>query len=507
MQNIIYSKWLNKKYVPIVFILFILVFSCQKVEDEQPFEKILVRIGEKTISENEFLRRAEYTIRPKYCADNNYIHKKIVLNSLVAEKMMALEAGENNKLTQNEDFQLYLKGRKEQAMRQFLYYSDAYKKVELDSSELKKVYKVAGRTYDVSYFTVDSEDAANAIKTVIEDKDATFDEIFSELIGGEEVPRREIKWTQPEETVVHNSLFIEKVEKGQTIGPLKVDDESYLVIKVNGWKDELPITNNQIRRKMNEVKEVLLERKATKIYYNYISDLMRGKSVEFNEEIFRKLVNIVGPMYYKKEREKREAFNKKFWNKDDSEMILDDSINKLNEIMNDELLIIDGNSWTVGDYNKEIISHPLVFRKRKFPKNDFSEQFKFAIVDLIRDKYITQDAYKKNYDKANIVNQNYEMWKDNLLALYQKEEIIKTFNIKGRSELDIIVEKLNPYFNELQKKYNDIVEIDIELFEKINLTSIDMFVIQKNAPFPVIVPGFPQLTTDHSLDYGKKISD
>ena len=47
------------------------------------------------------------------------------------------------------------------------------------------------------------------------------------------------------------------------------------------------------------------------------------------------------------------------------------------------------------------------------------------------------------------------------------------------------------------------MEIDIKSFENIKLTNIDMFVIQKNAAFPVIVPGFPQLTTDHSLDYGK----
>jgi len=503
MQRLHIFPLIYKNSFFIVFMLFIIIFGCQDKKYEEPNEKILVRVGEKTISESEFLRRAEYTIRPTYCAGTNYIHKKIVLNSLIAEKMLALEAGENNKLSQNEEFQLYLKGRKEQAMRQFLYYNDSFKKVKLISNEIDEGYKTANRVYDISHFTVESEGAAKAIKSVMEEKGATFDEMFSELIGNEKVPRREISWAQPEETIIHNSLFLDKVEKGQTIGPLKVDDDSYIVIKVNGWKDELSITNSQIQERRNKVKEVLTERKAIKMHYNYISDLMKGKSVEFNEETFKKLVNIVGPLYYKSEQEKKEAFNKKFWNKDNNEMILEDSKSKLEEIRDNPLLTIDGNVWTVADYEKEIISHPLVFRKRKFAKNEFGEQFKLAIVDLIRDKYITQDAYEKEYDKVNIVKRNFEMWKDNLLALYQKEEMIKSFNIKESSEIEIIENKLNPYFNELQLKYNDVVEIDTDSFEKINLTNIDMFVIQKNAAFPVIVPGFPQLTTEHSLDYGR----
>ena len=49
------------------------------------------------------------------------------------------------------------------------------------------------------------------------------------------------------------------------------------------------------------------------------------------------------------------------------------------------------------------------------------------------------------------------------------------------------------------------VEINTDELEKIQLTRIDMFAIQQNVPFPIIVPSFPLLTTDHRLDYGRKI--
>ncbi len=99
----------------IVFILsFIIFFRCT---EQGGHEKILVKIGDRTISADEFIRRAEYTIRPPYCSSNSYVHKKIVLNSLIAEKIMALEAGNENSFLETEKVKNRLLGRKEQAMK------------------------------------------------------------------------------------------------------------------------------------------------------------------------------------------------------------------------------------------------------------------------------------------------------------------------------------------------------------------------------------------------------
>ena len=49
---------------------------------------ILVEINDRVITKNDFIIRSEYTIRPSYCKSNNQIHKKIILNSLIAEKLL-----------------------------------------------------------------------------------------------------------------------------------------------------------------------------------------------------------------------------------------------------------------------------------------------------------------------------------------------------------------------------------------------------------------------------------
>ena len=100
------------------------------------------------------------------------------------------------------------------------------------------------------------------------------------------------------------------------------------------------------------------------------------------------------------------------------------------------------------------------------------------------------------------------MWKDHLLALYKRNQYLKSlgkFDNFSKNYLSIIENDLNPFVMELQKKYDNMIEINTDIFENIELTKIDMFVFQNNVPFPVIVPQFPLLTTHNKLDYGKKL--
>ena len=71
--------------------LFTFCFIGCSVQPKIPEEQILARIGSSIITTQDFIRRAEYTLRPAYCRQANYVHKKIVLNSLIAEKLTAME--------------------------------------------------------------------------------------------------------------------------------------------------------------------------------------------------------------------------------------------------------------------------------------------------------------------------------------------------------------------------------------------------------------------------------
>ena len=66
---------------------------------------------------------------------------------------------------------------------------------------------------------------------------------------------------------------------------------------------------------------------------------------------------------------------------------------------------------------------------------------------------------------------------------------------------------MNNYVDSLQVKYNDEIYVNVDAFNEIRLTRIDLFALESNAAYPIVVPGFPILTTDNKLDYGQRLEE
>ena len=149
-----------------IFVTFFCFIRCT-VETAGSELNVLAKVGSRTITLQDFIRRAEYSIRPLYCRQANYIHKKIILNSLIAEKLLALEAEKAKiDLLDYSFFQSFIRGRSEQAMRQLHYYEKFYKQVELDSAAVLNAYKLAGRTVDITFLNFPDLNSANTIKNL-----------------------------------------------------------------------------------------------------------------------------------------------------------------------------------------------------------------------------------------------------------------------------------------------------------------------------------------------------
>ena len=496
---------------PIWIILGIglIALNCSKKVPEQPDQLVLAKIGDRILTVEEFLKRSEYNIRPVYCKMDNYIHKKIVLNSLVAEKLFAFEAGENNQLTKSPAFQNYIKGRKEQDMRKWLFKEEGLEKAQVDTNKIKKAFRYAGREYEIAYFTVNSDSVAKDIHNKINSKNYTFEKVFNEILPLGKLPKRTVQWEKEENPVIHEALFSDDLKVGQVIGPLNAEDKVYTTIKILSWTDKPAITDEQIKQRWRDVKQKLLRQESNKVYTKFVLNLMKGKEVKFNGDVLFKLADIVKPFYLFTSSDKEEAFKQGYWEKGKQDKIPKDEIeNNFKEINDQPLLTINGQIWTVANLRDEISLHPLVFRKRNINNSEFPEQLKFAIVDLIRDKYITKEAYQRGYDKINTVIQDTDMWQDYALSLFQREKYLESVGNEYDFSTDYmkaINKYLNAYVDSLQVKYSDQIEINMKIFEKLKLTRIDMFVMDQNVPYPTVVPGFPILTTEHKLDYGREM--
>lgn len=493
-----------KKCVKII-VLFsgLLILGC--TSDSETDKSVLVQIGDKYITSDEFIFRSEYTIRPEWCRGENYIHRKITLNSLIAEKLLALEAGTETFLDKDPDIQAYLKGRKEQEMRQLHFQKTAVDQVILNDQKFNTALKNSERTYKVELIPIGDDKIAAQLSKDLSQNDLTFTEIKDEIVkAGGTIQELELRYDSPLDDVIYKALFqSEKIKKGQVIGPIQLDENAYSLIRINGWIRRPLMTDTDSRQRLKDMKEKETSVAAMDIYVNWIKELMRGKQIDFNYDVLRALVDIVGPAYFQAKDNSELKMQKSFWQlENEDEINIDDIANRIDDIKSQPLLKIDNQTWTVERFEQELKVHPLVFRNPKMSKRQFAEQFRLAIADMIRDRYITDDAYDKGYDKDKRLNQRYSMWEDNLKAEYMKETILKNADYENKNDQKTIDEIIDPHVQKLFKKYSDQIQINTQLFETIELTDIDVFVIQENVPFPVYVPHFPRLTTHDKLDFG-----
>ncbi|MBN1542827.1 hypothetical protein JW992_11830 [candidate division KSB1 bacterium] len=463
--------------------------SCGRQEPQEP--KIVARIGSRVLTVDEFVRRAEYTVRPAYCRGDNTVHKKIVLNSLVAEKLLAWEAEDSSELNPDESLLLHLQARKEQAMRR-IYYQNLRSQITLTDPEIRNAYRFAGRTVELEAeaFPPDATDADQADRI---DSVEQFDRDNEPL-------RRRIAWSDPVPQQVHAALFNDSLRVGQTIGPIVQVDGSALMMRVSGWSDEPALSESAVNERLQTVQKHLIDVHTTRLWAKEIWRLMRGKRLRLNPQGFDALVRLLQPLYF--ERDETDDLLQPA----DSALSMRQELGLVPDDQNEQPLYeIDGVAVTLGEFQRLLRIHPLVFRNNKFPASRFPYELRTAIADLVRDIALTREAYQRDYDRDPEVVEETEMWRDALLAQRQIRFYLIKHAADGWSEDDIVERILTPYVDALQKKYSDQIQIDVDAFDAIRLTRIDLVALERNAPFPLVVPDFPQVTTDPVLDYGRRL--
>lgn len=514
-----------KKYIyliiPTAIILLVLFLQINETEENTNYQDtviasstligensndgVLAKVGNKIIYIDEFYRRAEYTIRPKYCNGNYNIDKMIILNSLIGEKLLAIEYENRKHIKENEHLKKYIQGRREQAMRQVLYLKKGTEKVKLESTEILRNYRVSGRKYNFEYFAVENEYDSKEVAKLIFKKNQDFADIYTAYTSSDKIPTKEIDYFSDELPKIQKAVFADTLSRNQILGPIVIDDSTRLFMRVKEWTDRIAFGQQEAEQRLNDVKQKLSNEKAETIYSKYIAELMKGKKLDFNREVFYKLANILGPAYLRKDKEKKDRFLESTLNKPNEIPKMENFGSEIEQIVNEQLFKINDDIWKVSDLQNYLEIHPFVFRKKRIGNREFARHLQFAIIDLIQDKYLTEEAYKMGLDKDFRVLQYEYLFRDANIALYGKYEYLKTQNVEGKNWLEIVKENLTPYIRELQKKYSDSIEINITEFNKIRLTTVDLFATQRGVPFPIVVPSFPLITTSHQLDYGIKI--
>ena len=429
----------------------------------------LAIVGENVITKNDFMKRAEYTIRPQYCNSSNNIDKKIVLNSLIAEKILAAEC----KPELDIDKKRFLRGITDQAMRRVMLEDQVNSNLAIDSQIITDLYNKSLISYEVDFLSFSNKNL-DSIKWALE-TEKNFTDI-SRIISTKPANKK-LRFLNSSKKV-QKELFNKERNLSEIIGPIEISNNEYILIKIIN-KNRIPIIGLENQKKHYEdIKDNYIELESIEIRKHQISNIMSDKKIEFNKKVFLKLANYY---YYNNDRK---------------------SIN-----LEDILFTLDNKQWTIDELIQLNHFNPLIFRESYDNISEFYEQFKLGIVDIIQNHYITLKAYEMNYSNHPAVVKERRVWKDYMLASYKKEQLINNYKFESNSfdnEYKIIEKILNKELDALFSKYSDLILIDVDMFNKIQLSNIDMFAVNINQPYQLTVPPFPRLTTKINLDYGVK---
>jgi hypothetical protein len=487
--------------ITISAILLLLTLTCSNTSKiDESNETILVRIADRSITVQDFLNRMELSPRPFYCSGSSEKEKAIALNSMIAEKMLAIEAGDECKPLKNELFSAYIKGRKEQFMRDKLYEIEAMKKCELDSISVNKGIKAAQMNYEVEFFMLPKE-TATKIQDMLTETLYTASQIFEQLSEKHRPQSRRVNYLDNDVMPIQEALFNKPVPENEVVGPINIDDENYLFMRIKDFKYSPALSATEHARRAELVVEKMTFEQARANWDDYVYRVMDGKNIKFDRATFEALLKMFSAKTLR----------------DDSNLKLDDITEDINEIiinqddefetfLRESFFSIDGEVWTVGDFRKLVLSHPIVFRDDEINSpREFVKAFRTAILDVIQDSAINQEGYKRNIDKLPGIQRKTLIWQDFFVAKYQQEKYLDQIrkradfdpeNLKGNKNTTI-----DTYIDSLQQQYQSKIELNFEEYNKIKLINTQMIGIRPKVPYPDLVPAFPANAIDEDVGY------
>lgn len=487
-----------KKYF-ITFLLLLAVACSKNSKMENLGDKILVRVGDRVITVKDFQNRMELTPRPFYCKGTTEKDKAIALNSMIAEKLMALETGTDCQPFKNEVFNSYIKGRQEQYMRDKLYELEAMKKVTLDSLEVLKGLDAAQMNYEVEYYML-PKTIANEIKTEVKKSPEAVSAIFKHMVDTQPPRTRAVKFLDNDIKPIQDILFKDVLPNDAIVGPLDIDGDNFLFMRVKDFKYTPAISETEHSKKVQLVVEKLTFDHAQQHWNDYVNKVMDGKKIDFNRKTFEALLKLFISKYQGADKENE--FNLS----EEINDILISKEQKIHTLLEEPFFEINGDVWTVAEFRKLVMSHPIVFRSDEIHSpREYVKAFRTAVLDVIQDHFVNQEGYKQNIDKLPEIQRKTLIWQDSFIAKYQQQKYLDDLSQRPDFDKSRLSGNENTYIDEyidnLQEKYKSKIELNKEAWKQLKLISTDLFGMRPKTPYPDLVPPFPANAIDEKVDY------
>jgi len=294
---------MKKKSLPILFSLFIILFSSKIFSQnltEENFnnlkDKIVATVGDDKITGEEFLQRYEFTpLFRKQIKRMTQSLKLEFLYSLISEKLWASQAKDLGYDTLS--VMKYVSSKLEDMfVRDALYRRKIKDKVKISDKELLQGYMRYNTNLEVNYLFADSLGQIEKLYHLLK-VGVPFDSLLSTRPeAAEQLKPREIGYGQMDE-VVEDSLYALKI--GQFTEPVYSEEGWYIFRLTNKISQVMTGTKEDA---VKAVKATIGARKEEKFYREYFDKFFKNQKVEADAHLFRSLARKISYIFTQKKK-------------------------------------------------------------------------------------------------------------------------------------------------------------------------------------------------------------
>lgn len=471
----------------ILLILWLVTdFFCQVIEPERG----LARVGDKIISENEFLERYELT--PGINKHNKKLRESSKIDflyTLITEKLWALEATAIG-LDTTEVMAFSKSAFEKMFVRDELYKREILDKIEITDEELIDGYEKNLTTLKINFLFSTDEEEIYILYNLLE-AGIPFDTILSESPEFEEQPEPiEIVYGQMDEEI-EDSLY--RLSVGEFTAPV-LTPEGWYIFMLKNKTGQMLSSNKEIEDSRNTVSKIIKARKEKEIYREFYLNFFQGKSVDVNAFLYESMAQKISTVLTKKkELEKIKDGDPVF-------LLADEVVSIEEQLGVDSLkmsfILLDENPISLKQFIRTIAFDG-------FKVTDCRIEAVRAALDLmarrtIEQELLAEEGYKHNLQLLPEVRNQVQMWFDNYLFQMLQNKFSDSLNVSD--------EEVYKYFQSVVESKNPVVMVNIVEVLTDSLELIDFIIneLSKGAEIKQLAEKYTQRewTKDQGGEFG-----
>ncbi len=389
------------EYLVKIFLVLLVLNSLLVSQDDN---RIIAKIGSTEITVEDFRNRFDFMPHLNYSSTYIDSIKKEFLYSLIAEKLWALQADENEMDTL-ETVNLSILSLEKLFVKDELYKNEIESKINISSKDIAKGLSQLTRILSLKVITTTDSSKINTIYTNLL-TGLNFDSTITKMNLSQKPI--EVKFGSLEDEYLEDILFDLKLN--ELTKPLKIKENWFLFKLVNDEKDNsIDLTKDYAR---NIVIKKLKDRKSEYFGRDYLNNLFGAKSITADGKLFDIFCNNL-----KSVLEKRTG-------KTDIDSLVDIQLTeadllqvyKITDLssLNSTFIQIENNHLNLKDFIFYLIYQKINFNT--LVKKSFDKVISRIVKKFIEDEVIANEGFKLGLQNQAEVKKDLSIWKNYYLS-------------------------------------------------------------------------------------------